>query len=270
MLKTTIYIIICVCLLSSCKSSAKTISTDNVDNPTEQSLEPTDARDCLPLIASRYTPWEAVQLSGKIKMDKLPINPSLKIYMEKNEEILISIRVPLMGEVGRIEITQDSILAINKMKNVYSSTDISPLLEKSDLSIGNLQDILLGRIYTIDEGTLTPYSHKYVETYTENNDGWYVVPSSQSKYFNYGFKTYANGQLQLMIMATPDGDRIDTEYTYESNNTEILLALIADADKVMEAKLSYGKIDYNPEKFARASISKKWKKVSFSDFLKSF
>lgn len=271
MFKKIIYTLFIISLFVNCKSSANTISTDSISEQNSNAPEVTDARDCLPLIASRYTPWQAVKLSGKVKMAGLPIKPSTKIYMEKDKEILVSVSVPFMGEVGRIELTEDSIFTVNKMKNVYAKESVESLFETFDLSIGNLQDMILARVFTLEEGTLTPYSHDYVEAYSDKiEEGWYILPTSQPEFFNYGFKTYTDGKLALLIInATTVEARVDADYVQEGSNTQITLSVEYNGSQE-EATLSYGTVDYNPDKMQRLSISSKWKKVGLKTFLKSF
>ena len=54
-------------------------------------------------ITAYYDDWKTVTLSGKLHIDGLPISPSAKIYMERGKKLVISLRAPLLGEVGTLE-----------------------------------------------------------------------------------------------------------------------------------------------------------------------
>lgn len=70
----------------------------------------------LNIIISSYTPWQSVELNGKLQMERLPLTPSVRIYMEYKQKIFISVRAPFVGEVGRVEIDSTQVVAVNRLK----------------------------------------------------------------------------------------------------------------------------------------------------------
>ena len=70
-------------------------------------------------IIDSYMPWQSAEFSGKLKTDKLPVSPNVKIYMVRDSLLQISVRAPLLGEVGRLNLTHDEVLVVNKMKKIY-------------------------------------------------------------------------------------------------------------------------------------------------------
>ena len=63
-----------------------------------------------------YSNWGSVELNGKFRCSLLPISATVKIYMKKDKEIMASVRAPFVGEVARVEVAEDSVLIVNKMK----------------------------------------------------------------------------------------------------------------------------------------------------------
>lgn len=88
--------------------------------------------------------WQTANLNGKIRTRSLPVTPSMRLFMENGRSIDISIRASIFGEVGRIVINSDSVLAVNKMKHVYCSEAISPVTYYYPDLIEDIQQFLLG------------------------------------------------------------------------------------------------------------------------------
>lgn len=95
--------------------------------------------------AKKINDWTTVQLVGKLRMAGLPISPTTTMTMSNGREISISIRAPFVGEVGKLSLTQDSLIILNKMKKVYA---IEPTTALSDLYpsfLPDLQSLFLAR-----------------------------------------------------------------------------------------------------------------------------
>lgn len=61
------------------------------------------AQDFTPIlnnIINSYTPWTSAEFSGKVKTDKLPVSPTIKMYMVRDSLIQISARCALVGRGG--------------------------------------------------------------------------------------------------------------------------------------------------------------------------
>lgn len=260
-----IYILLSIVILSGCRSTSNTSSQQ--ENPEVQSVT-----NSISVITSHYIDWEEAGISGKISMDRLPISPTTKIYMKKGEEIIISLRVPLLGEVGRLEIDKKNIYAFNKLKNVYTQEDISLLFDKFNLSVDNIQDMLLARVFLLGKGTLTNKHSKLIEKHEDASepDAWYLIPKDLPEQLNYGFKTTNKGILSLTIFES-QANEIEAYLKYSPiENGYSITANLDFRGKNLNSNLSYSTIDWSPTKIEKLSISNNWKKVNISDFLKSF
>lgn len=257
-------VIICCLILGllSCRSN-KSIQSQSTD-----SAKTSDLQNPLNKITSHYTQWNIVRLNGKIKVDGLPIKPSTKIYMEKGELIRISLQAPLVGEVARIEIDNNNILIANKLKNVYFKENTEKILTDPSLKISAIQDMLLGRAFLIEKGTLTAKMEKFIDIQSNDNNGWIILPKENSDVGKYAFNTFSDGKLSA-IYAQSNNTSASAVYDYNNNDTEIEIDFVSN-DKQIKAILSYNSPDWNANKIEALKISDKWKKVSFNDFLKSF
>ena len=129
-----IYILLAVFVLAftSCKTHKPTaddesgVSTEEVGSGSsriDSLLQKAPERESAKVVekmAERFSSWNTVMLSAQLQMDGLPLSPSLKIFMEKGKSMSMSVRAPFIGEAGRLEFANDTVVAVNKMKNVYA------------------------------------------------------------------------------------------------------------------------------------------------------
>lgn len=234
-----------------------------------EALSASDACKIATRVAGSYTPWQEVSLDGKLQMDALPLSPSVKLYMQKNELIIISLRVPLMGELGRVEITADSLLMVNKLKRVYAAESTVKYLGRVGADISNLQDLFLGRVFLLNAGTLSAATAPLVDVSAGAGDTWIVTPRQGIPEAEYGFTLYADGKMLMACAFTPDGQYYaSAEYDYK-DKSRLMDMQFKSGQKGLEFALSFNNPDYSPNKLDRVTINKKWKKVDVSQWLKS-
>lgn len=147
--------------LGAC-ASKKSVTSDTVykANTTQASL----IADAL----GRYRDWETARISGKLRLSSLPVTPSLKIYMKRNKELIVSASAIFVGEVFRAELTEDSLLIVNKLKKVYCKESGEKLKEIYPTLCEELQSVLLGRMIVPGSGTLSEANIEKVTIETEN------------------------------------------------------------------------------------------------------
>lgn len=138
-------------------------------------------------MTERFISWNTVMLYAQLQMDGLPLSPSLKIFMEKDKSMSMSVRVPFVGEIGRLELKNDTVMAVNKMKNVYTVADISQLMGGIEFTLSNLQDVFLARAFAIGEGTITQYNKSKHGLYHAPSENYFFPPLPQSESLLYGF-----------------------------------------------------------------------------------
>lgn len=224
------------------------------------------------LITASYKPWQTVELSGSLQADKLPLNPSLKIFMERDRMIQISVRAPFVGEVVRIDVTTDSIIAVNKLKHAYWAESLNEAAKNMPLSVGAVQDLLLERIFLLDAGTLS------ADNYTRANishepDCWLVVPGYQpmNGRVQYGFMVDDAGQLGATYITTETGSHTALcEYIPEKDKTKIDVSVESDG-KLFFASLKLNEPKWGASLMKSPQIKRNYRRVySAGEFIKSF
>lgn len=119
-------------LAAGVSSAMAQTPADSIDGRTE----------ALNAILPNYIDWQTAAMSGKLRMKKLPVSPSVGIFMRRNETISISVGASLLGEVGRIDIEGDTLLAVNKMKRVYCKESLAGIKYDYPDIIGDIQSLL--------------------------------------------------------------------------------------------------------------------------------
>ncbi|MCH5234524.1 MAG: DUF4292 domain-containing protein [Muribaculaceae bacterium] len=225
---------------------------------------------------------KGISIQGKLKMAGLPLSPSLKIYLEKDSLIDISVRAPLIGEAGRLEITPDSVTIVNKMNKTYVKEGIADFLRYYPGGINDVQSLLLARFFlpgvNIEEANL----EELIDIYYENEQ-YNVIPKGEAELpgITYGYivDQYFN-PLTLVILpeSRPDVE-IDTFYTYSippsspftyPTSPYTIQLIYQEGAKALEINLELKQPELTDSAPKPIDVSKKYRQVSISDFLRSF
>lgn len=222
-------------------------------------------------VTSSYSPWQRVELSGKLHYEKLPINPSLKIYMERGALLYISVRAPFMGEAGRLEIDQNYITIVDKMHKRFVREDLSALKALNiPITLSDIQDLLLARAFIADYGTLSPQNQELCSIYQEP-DCWLLVPLAQPSgdSVRYGYTFDFDCKLQdLYVTTISENYAALVQYAYH-NKKYSLDFNIQLSSKQYEASLQFDAPKWNPDKaLSSIAINRDWKQVDIRTFLR--
>lgn len=141
--------VICVLISMMCICSAAFAAEDT--NVQERSLSKRECKDLAGQLSDGYKPWSKVAINGKLRTEMLPVSLTLRVAMERDKRLALSIRAPFLGEVMRVEMTPGELYIINKKKKTYHQMEYDserPLLQYA-------QDILLGRVVIVGSGVLS-------------------------------------------------------------------------------------------------------------------
>lgn len=227
-------------------------------------------REILTLIEENYTPWESVELSGKLKSSSLPLSPSVKIYMEKGVKLDLSIRAPFLGEVGRITATQDTIIAVNKMKKTYWSESMTELSKKYPGGLDLLQNILLGRIYMFGQGLIGPDMGMMLNVYPDGEEGWLLMPKMEYQIVGarYGYVAGEEGEALALIVERDDSeDYLQLDYDWKKNGKYDILVQLEMGSKHIEATLQLDSPKWNALPMNPIAIDSRYSKVTIKEFI---
>lgn len=223
------------------------------------------------IIASYDTDWTDLSMQGKLSFDGLPMSVSVKVYMKRGESIILSARAPFLGEVARVEVSQDSITLINKHTRTYNVQSLTGLQVDRQSYLCDLQDVLLGQVAFPGNGRLTQGNAMLSQ--------WLALPTAEALIYpgaelqtegtEYGFVMDSEiWQLKsFVLMLRQTGVVIETKYDYFEKGWTLGLEISLPKKKMGgEVELSYPDYDGSPLEFTK--IGGKYKKVDFKQLLK--
>jgi hypothetical protein len=197
----------------------------------------------------------------------------MKVYMEHAEAITISLHVPIVGEVGRVELTTDSITIANRLKKVYVQESLERTIGKMDMSLLDVQDLLLGRVFLLSQGTLTSSLASQMDVTQSDDDNRIVTPKKQNPLADYGFLVAASDGSTLKTYATAQGGTYSAIANYDNRSDghrNIDLSVKAGS-KTYTATIECDKpVTLNPKAISPIKFTSKWKKVTFKELMQSF
>lgn len=220
-------------------------------------------------IVRSYIPWQSATFSGKIKTDKLPISATVKIYMEKDSLLQLSVRVPLLGEVGRLDINPRQVTAVNKYRRVFTQESTQKLLEIYPGLISDIQSLLLARIVVLGQGELRTSHSEIIEVEEDREGGWMLIPSTEEALLNYkyGYLVGEGGRTRALIATIPNKYSLELEYSYRNGGMQI------EIDFNEKGKHTNADIDFSSVKWGGSPMQSmklvNYKRVSVKEFLKS-
>ncbi len=236
-------------------------------------LEEAEKMAFVDTVSGSWTSWESLSVSGKFKMGGLPVSPSVKIFMQRDSSILISLRAPFVGEVGRAEIVDSTLLVVNKMNKTYVEEPIAKALAYYPGGISDIQDLLLGRAVIPGLGLLSPDIAGSVEIYAEDDGSTTLIASEEARLegFNYGYSftpEYLLGALMVLPLSRPD---VAVTLTYQYYTKGYDIEFVYQSEKRnYRALLELDTPDPEGNGFGRIKLGNKYTKLPFDKFIKSF
>ena len=189
MLKSCLKILLAVILTASiagCRSQKETASAgsdlrEGVAVPANTALN-----SRYTMLTESWKPWNDVEVGVKVSLTSLAkLNAAGKAWMKRGEWISISVRM-LGFEVATLWVDRDSVVAVDKFHKKYVSQPTKKLLGDANVTIEDIQDMLMGRAFIAGRGTASVADRKLFD-FEQADNGWYLLPRSQPEMYNYGF-----------------------------------------------------------------------------------
>lgn len=220
-------------------------------------------------VSKNYRSWQTVALSGKLSSDLLPISPSVKIFMRHGNEVTISVRAIFVGEVGRIRLRGDSILAVNKMNKTYVNELLGDFFTELPVNINDVQSLMLARAFIAGKGELNVKNAGDCDFYAVS-DGWLAIPKEPvAGSLNYGYSFDEQSRLSLASAVTDSQSMTAIgAYSYQGKKTQIDVRLDFQK-KSFSASLLLDKPDYGANSPEDIKLDNRYKKVGMRDFIKN-
>lgn len=237
----------------------------------QQVLDDSARAGAISRAAALQTPWQTVSLSGKLKMTGLPVTPSVKIFMQRDSLVQISLRAPFVGEVGRAEITDSTLLVVNKMDKRYVEERLDSALANYPVSLADVQELLLGRIVIPGFGLLGDGVEEMCEFFDGEEGNYAIIATEdyQPEGFNYGYMVNADGSpAALMVLDTKKpGNGVIIEYARDNKGYDLDVEWLKEG-KSKKASLELDSPQWDAKGFDRIKLNSKYRKVKFEELVK--
>lgn len=185
-------ILLCCIMLAGCHSSRKAVAPSVPVSPSTLS----GRYDAL---VGAYGDWNDVNvpLSVDIVSPK-SFSISGRAKMVRDKSVDISLRM-LGFEVGRIYATTDSIYGMIKVGKTYMAESLAEIFPGMPFTIGNLQDMLMGRAFMM--GQDMPLDGDFKKFDAEITDvNWILIPKTHPAGLEYGFTVSLDNLLRSLVI----------------------------------------------------------------------
>ena len=222
-------------------------------------------------ITAGYYDWQSISLSGKLSSSMLPLSPSVKIYMERDSLIVMSVSVPLMGEAMRMEVDPRQALVVSHLNNSYITLDMEQVEALCPGGLQAMQNLLLGRVNILGAGELTPANMDLVEIYDSNPDTWVVLPVQDLENAPYVY-LYTVGRTdwlldRFMVMTADGSGEVNCAYSWSAKN--LTLDFTAEmGGNPMGATLKLNNPDSKPKPISRFKLNSGYRQTDLRGLLK--
>lgn len=228
-------------------------------------------------LASRLGNWNELSTSVKVELlSPKKMTVSGKAYMHRGKDISISLRV-LGIEVASLYADTDSVFIIDKFNKRYIAEDISSLLGGTDVTLSDIQDILLGRPFINGKGTVTTASLPDL-TLASTDSTLIITPRKTIKGASYSFIINRAGNIPESFDVTLPNRKFSMLYSGAANtaaglmmNTDRITVSLGKTKLDVRLNWNYGNAEWKINRSVKKpKISKDYKRIIASDFLKNF
>lgn len=229
------------------------------------------AQDFTPVlndIINSYSPWKSAEFSGKVKADALPVSVTVKMFMVNDSLLQVSARVPLMGEVGRLTLTKDRLLVVNKMKKTYCEESPDHFFELYPSFLADLQGLFLGRIVILGDGELDADNVEVVDVQSDGAGSWLVIPQTDSKEvpFTYGYLVGANSRTKALVGAMSGKGTVEVQYSYRDRGEQMDVTI--EGKKKRNVRIEFSSVKWGGTELSPLRTDN-YQRMSLKEFLAS-
>lgn len=219
-------------------------------------------------IIRSYQPWTSVEFSGKAHSDKLPLSPTVKMYMVRDSLIQISLRAPLIGEVGRLDLTCDRLTIVNKMSRTYCQEPAAKLIDLYPSILSDVQSLFLARVVVLGSGELSNDNSVMVDTEDDGNGDWMVIPNVSEGVipFNYGYLVSPASRTKAFLGTIPNQGSVEIIYSYPGRGMTMDVSVNAKGKKT-DVELELNSVKWGGSAMAPIKLTN-YRQVSVKEFLK--
>lgn len=244
--------IISLLVFSGCHSSKRSLRSGE---PLPENATLTQRYDAL---VDGYGNWSDVTVPVSFVLSSPQrFSISGRAKMIHDESIDISLRM-LGFEVGRIYLTVDSVHVMVKPKKVYMSESLAEVSRVFKFSVGNVQDLIMGRPFVLGGSTLSPDTRNLALRFIEG-DAWSIMLAPSISSASYGYRVCADNFLEYLVAGYNNG--------YLTASCGYSAPVNVDGVGVVSPDVDINVV--NPKQKIEASITWKWDNARWNEGIES-
>lgn len=198
-------------------------------------------------LCGSYADWQDVSMPVRISLtEPKSVSFSARASMKRNQWISISVRM-LGFEIASAWVDNDSVHAIDKIHKLYLSEGLIRFFAGADFTIGDVQDLLMGRGFIAGRsgGTFTLPMEKSLNL-SVTDEGMFILPADKGSGFEYGFMMNPSAD-NIMATSVSVGDTHAGVATYSGFVTTPAAGTFAStADfAIVKGKKAAGSVSWN-------------------------
>ena len=235
-----------------------------------QESEP-ETVDIVNSILNRYTAWESVTFNGKLRtsMVKLPVTPTVKIYAVRDKLFQLSLSAPFLGEVGRVEITPETLTAVNKYNKTYVRESMTNLMGIYPGLLGNLQSLFLARMVILGQGEFNLENLDEVIFAPIEDGQWVLMPKDEESQLKYGYVVLPNGRTGALFGFLENRpENVTLAYGY-NGGMQMNVEIDKGTGKNITGTLDFSSVKWGGNPMSAINLDR-YRKVSLAQFVKNY
>lgn len=260
-------------LNTACKSSKAT--TEGETGLETSIADEATYRERLAKTVASCGDWTTFKASGKITISgNSSYSSPMQITMVKGTMISISIR-PLLGiEMGRIYITNDTIIICDKVDKCYLAERLEFIFNGIPLGITDMQNIFLSRLFELGSDTVSTTTAKL----SAGKSGRMKVSySPQGAGLSYAFEVDKNCNVQNLVASLEGSETSLYINYYDHTRTDIYGSVagtievstsVAGSDMALKIEYDAGSKEWDKKVKYSYPIDKRYKRIDAAEYLK--
>lgn len=164
------------------------------------------------LLTEKNREWSQLSIPLKVEISSpSKLSVSGRVYMERDRYIYLSLRF-LGMEMASMYVNSDSVYVTDKLNKRYLAENISDITAGASVTIGDIQDLLLGRVFINGSGTITPGMERDV-ILAQQSDVWTITPKKGIRGITYNFAIGNADNILRYMTIEAGGRKVKTEYS---------------------------------------------------------
>lgn len=263
----TVFAIFLLCLATACRSAKDTGKPESGHSGqlihTGQAYSPQSVID-------NELEWNDLTISGNMALNLgSNLSSAIQLRMVKGKSISISIRPVLGIEMGKIFISEDSIIVVDKYHKAFFAESIRQFMGDY-VCLASLQQLLLSRPFIPGKGAITD-AGMFDSSPCDENGNWRMTPKKQDSRYAYLFDMSGNNVQRFSLSVPQTGSDSYSmefrEYMPASSGfiaTE-LYAEIPISAKIARLRFLFKSVKWDTGAADGIQIPRNAQRLSFSD-----